>query len=155
MDIIRPVAFRPYASRKSDKWQTVISSSFSFYNSNKKNDFLTKRLSKFVFIAVSFYDDYNDESFKSDFYWTYYSSDDLKRSSQHSKDTMSNSSAPSSGYGSTRPRAIYQPSTRFGYFERASCDIFVLYICAKNFVYFRTMYIPFFFLQSFILKHNS
>uniref|UniRef100_A0A1I8EXM2 Uncharacterized protein n=1 Tax=Wuchereria bancrofti TaxID=6293 RepID=A0A1I8EXM2_WUCBA len=86
MDIIRPVAFRPYASRKSDKWQTVISSSFSFYNSNKKNDFLTKRLSN---------------------------SDDLKRSSQHSKDTMSNSSAPSSGYGSTRPRAIYQPSTSF------------------------------------------
>uniref|UniRef100_A0A1I8EZF9 Uncharacterized protein n=1 Tax=Wuchereria bancrofti TaxID=6293 RepID=A0A1I8EZF9_WUCBA len=66
---------------------------------------------RFVFIAVSFYDDYNDESFKSDFYWMYYSSDDLKRSSQHLKDTTSNSSAPSSGYGSTRPRAIYQPST--------------------------------------------
>ncbi|VIO89175.1 Uncharacterized protein BM_BM3820 [Brugia malayi] len=86
MDIIRPVAFRPYASRKSDKRQTVISSSFSFYNSDKKSDYLTKRLSN------------NDE---------------LKRSSQHSKDTVSNSSAPSSGYGSTRPRAIYQPSTSF------------------------------------------
>uniref|UniRef100_A0AAF5PKU0 Uncharacterized protein n=1 Tax=Wuchereria bancrofti TaxID=6293 RepID=A0AAF5PKU0_WUCBA len=45
--------------------------------------------------------------------YNYQNSDDLKRSSQHLKDTTSNSSAPSSGYGSTRPRAIYQPSTSF------------------------------------------
>ncbi|EFO27157.1 hypothetical protein LOAG_01331 [Loa loa] len=87
MDIIRPVAFRPYASRKSDKRQTVISSSFSFYNSNKKkNDFSTKPSSN---------------------------SDELKRSSQHSKDTVSNASVPSLLNGNNRPRAIYQPSTSF------------------------------------------
>ncbi|CAG9535525.1 unnamed protein product, partial [Cercopithifilaria johnstoni] len=86
MDIIRPVAFRPYASRKSDKHQAVISSSFSLYNSNKKkNDFPTKRLSN---------------------------SDELKRSSQHSKDTVSNPSVPLVN-GNNRPRAIYQPSTSF------------------------------------------
>ncbi|KAL3990486.1 Fez1 family protein [Acanthocheilonema viteae] len=88
MDIIKPVAFRPYVSRKSDKRQTVISSSFSFYNSNKKNDFLTKRLSN---------------------------SDELKRSSQLSKDTVSNPSVPppTAVNGGSRPRAIYQPSTSF------------------------------------------
>ncbi|VDO27573.1 unnamed protein product [Onchocerca flexuosa] len=84
MDIIRPIAFRPYASCKSEKRQAVISSSFSFHNNKKKNDFLTKRLSN---------------------------SDDLKRSSQQSKDTVSNSSVPSSVSCSNRPRAIYQPST--------------------------------------------
>ncbi|VDK81994.1 unnamed protein product [Litomosoides sigmodontis] len=94
MNIIRPVAFRPYASCKSDKRQAVISSSsFSFYNSNKKkNDFLAKRLSN---------------------------SDELKRSSQHSKDTVPNPSAPSSVNGNNRPRAIYQPSTSAS-FELAS-----------------------------------
>ncbi|KAM3727365.1 NEDD4-binding protein 3-B [Dirofilaria immitis] len=86
MDIIRPIAFRPYASRKSEKRQ-VISSSFSFYNNNKKkNDFLTKRLSN---------------------------SDDSKQSSQLSKDTVSNSSAPLSINCNNRPRTIYQPSTSF------------------------------------------
>uniref|UniRef100_A0A915PY47 Bm3820 n=1 Tax=Setaria digitata TaxID=48799 RepID=A0A915PY47_9BILA len=87
MDIIRPVAFRPYASRKPETRQGVISSSFSFYSSSKKKNenLLAKRLSNTA---------------------------DLKRSSQQTKNNMPQSCVSSSSVNSSnRPRAIYQPST--------------------------------------------
>uniref|UniRef100_A0A0R3RG05 Leucine-rich repeat-containing protein DDB_G0290503 n=1 Tax=Elaeophora elaphi TaxID=1147741 RepID=A0A0R3RG05_9BILA len=65
---------------------------------------------QFIFIAVTFYDD-ESLNIRTSFNGSYYSSDELKRSSQHPKDTVSNPSAPSSVNGSNRPRAIYQPST--------------------------------------------